>query len=86
LQAPSAPPGGWHHIAYTYDPAVGHALYLDGAQLVGSTQLPKAGSIATVTMGTFAVPWEMYAGLLDDVRIYDRPLNSDEVRALARGF
>jgi hypothetical protein len=86
-QIPDVPPRGWHHIVYTYDGNSGHGLYLDGSTsiLSNSTRL-RSGTTATVTLGTFEVGWEMYAGVLDEVRVYDRVLNLDEIRTLARGY
>jgi hypothetical protein len=87
LQIPVVPTRGWHHVAYYYEGNGRHGLYLDGTTLAAISAAPlRSGATATVTLGTFEVGWEMYAGVLDDVRVYDRVLNADEIRTLARGF
>jgi len=70
----------WTHVAATYD---GSALriFLDG-QLVNST--PANGSIVASTRELWLgrAPWgEGMNGTLDEVRIYNRALSEDEIRA-----
>jgi hypothetical protein len=75
----------WHHAAYTYDGAQ-HRLYLDGVAVPEMvTEVPKAGAALRVRLGSYQVPSEVYAGLMDDVRIYSRALEPAEVATLARG-
>ncbi len=81
-EAPS--PGVWHQIAYTFD-GVTHLLYIDGTLAGTGTTASQAGSVNTVRLG-FWNPQERYAGGLDDVRIYDRPLGPSEIAALAQGL
>jgi hypothetical protein len=70
---------GWSHLAATYDGS-SLKLYVNGGLV---QTLAVAGSILTSTgvlhMGGNAVWNERYAGLLDDVRIYNRALNGTEI-------
>ena len=79
----------WHHVAVVVDEAElpnlhDHVtLYMDGTVQeihdIGLLDLWPllTGSDLDVRIG------RGFTGLLDDVRIYDRPLSEDEVRALA---
>lgn len=78
----------WIHVAAVYDGST-MKLYKDG-ELVGSRS--KSGNIATgsgvaVRIGDDPTdsgeePW---AGMLDDIRIYNRALSAEEIQALAAG-
>jgi hypothetical protein len=82
VTAPAVPAPGFHHWAYTFD-GTAHRLFLDGRS-VATRNLPQArGSIASFLIGTYAVPNEMCAGQLDDLRIYDRALTNVEIATLA---
>ncbi len=72
---------GWTHVAVVYadrEPV----LYVDGSRV-------KAGMKSTMEvhpsceLGGGSSRYGSYDGLLDDVRIYDRALSEEEVRALA---
>jgi PKD repeat protein len=73
--------GAWTHLATTYDGATVR-LYVNGAQV---RSLAVAGSMAVSTgalkLGGNGVWGEWYAGLLDDVRIYNRALTAAQVQA-----
>ena len=72
----------WTHLATTYDGAV-QRIYVDGV-LAGSR--PQTGSIA-VSSGALRIggnnSWadEFFAGLLDEVRVYNRALSAAEIEA-----
>ncbi len=74
------PLNAWSHLAATYDGET-LRLYVNGAQ-VG--QLASAGSIVTSTgalwIGGNSVWSEWFAGLIDDVRIYNRVLTPAEIQ------
>ncbi|HWC25816.1 MAG TPA: LamG-like jellyroll fold domain-containing protein [Solirubrobacteraceae bacterium] len=76
------PLGAWSHVAVTYDGSA-LRLYVNGSQ-VGSRAM--AGSIATsdgeLKIGGSAAADEWFKGLIDNVRIYDRALSSDDLKAL----
>jgi glucose/arabinose dehydrogenase/PKD repeat protein len=75
------PLDAWSHLATTYDGTT-LRLYLDG-NLISST--PFAGSITTSTgelwIGGNPVWAEWFAGLIDEVRVYDRALSGPEIQA-----
>jgi hypothetical protein len=81
----AAPPAaGWHHIAYTYDGTT-HRLFVDGTQRDTSTTAADKGAVSTARLGANYDQSEPYKGLLDEVRIYDRPLSVAEIAALNAG-
>jgi hypothetical protein len=69
----------WTHLAVTYDGSV-LALYRNGA-LVATTLLsgPIATSAGALRIGGNSVWQEPFAGLIDDLRIYDRALSAGEI-------
>lgn len=84
-----APSGRWQHLAATFDgQARVMAIYVDG-QLANSQRSPDSLRYTTheVSIGcrqsnetsAYNLP---FSGLIDDVRIYDRALNANEVRSL----
>ncbi|MEZ5276879.1 MAG: LamG domain-containing protein [Opitutaceae bacterium] len=78
--------GVWYHGAMTYDGTT-LRLYLDGTE-VGSTAL--SGIIATdssmgVAAGSQPDGSQSFDGLIDDVRIYSKPLTQSEVQAISEG-
>jgi Concanavalin A-like lectin/glucanases superfamily/Domain of unknown function (DUF1929)/Bacterial Ig domain len=83
--AASGPPAlglaTWTHLAMTWDGAQVR-LYVDGA-LVATRAAP--GNLLTSTgqlkIGGNALRGEFFSGLIDDVRVYDRPLSSDKIGA-----
>ena len=80
--------GRWYHAALTYD-GTALRLYLDG-QPVGST--PLSGpvdadpampvAVGNQPAGAGARPFD---GLLDDIRILQRPLSPSELAAIVSG-
>src|SRR5207247_1660526 len=85
----SLPTNVWHHVFVTYDgskTAAGAKVYVDGK----SRPLDTANDKLSATI-TNAVPLLIGArlkafpfnGLIDDVRLYNRPLKSEEVADLA---
>jgi len=90
----------WAHIAGSYDPAKGMAIYLDGA-LAG--ELALQGSLVPadredLVIGRARDPilpaqWihpkipvrYSFDGILDDLRIYDRSLTADEIATVYAG-
>jgi hypothetical protein len=80
--APAAPGPGFHHWGYTFDGTV-HRLYVDGKAVANKTVKPPQNAVASLIIGTYAVPNEMCAGQLDGLRIYDRALAATEIASLA---
>ena len=93
--SPSADPGphvwdgNWHFVVGTYDGTTVR-LYVDGSEVTPGTasdtvigyQLPTD----TFTVGGYPDPncrqFAFYTGALDEVRVYDRALNADEISQL----
>lgn len=75
------PAGRWVHLAGTYD---GQALriYVNGEeQGVMERSGPIRPNTFPLVLGNYAVGHDAYfAGLLDEVKLYDRALSADEVR------
>ena len=79
--------GEWHHIAGTWS-AEGVLAYADGKP---AAKLP-AGGLLPLSLGkTFRIgdhPWHIArktTSLIDEVRIYDRPLSSNHIAAHFQG-
>jgi len=81
--------GRWHHVAVTYD---GKTLrsYVDGVEKSHAAQKPGplkktdwdlciGNSVVDYESGEF----EAYDGLIDEVRIYNRALSTQEIKVLA---
>ncbi len=83
--------GQWHHVAFVYNQAAGgtDTFYIDGVAS-GSTTHGTAWSwpaAQPVTLGyspssTF---WYKYNGLLDEVRMYNTPLNATQIGSIFNG-
>jgi hypothetical protein len=80
LRGTSAVPAGvWSHLATTYDGAT-LRLYVNGTQVASRA---VTGSITlssgALRLGGNAVWGEYFGGLMDEVRIYNRPLTAAEI-------
>ena len=77
----------WYHLVYIYE-SDRHTLYVDGA-LVGSVpNIPVSGPVGNAVLGCYdagILGSEMYEGLLDDLRIYDKVLSQTEIDRLQQG-
>lgn len=74
-------PDQWAHLAVTYDGATAN-LYLNGTL---SGTLSKSGPLAFSPTSPFRIGgesiWrEFFAGMIDEVRIYNRALSASEIR------
>src|SRR5690349_4406198 len=82
--------GQWHHVSFTYGSLGGPAIFVDGSVWGIGT---GSGPISEVNLTTpdfsfgssaggssCGVP--SYVGDLDDIRIYDRPLDGEELGSL----
>jgi len=85
--------GQFHHLAATYDSAAAEMrIYLDGralpANLIGASHRaagPVVGTSTELMLGgglIESVQTYFQKGLLDEVRIYNRALSAEEVRAV----
>ncbi len=80
ISAPaSIPVGAWTHLAATYD-GTSLRLYMNGVQVGNGT---ASGGIAAtsnaVRIGGNVPYGEYFSGLIDEVRLYDRPLTPAEI-------
>ena len=75
----------WHHAAITFDEEYQSKIYLDGILIDETTLEPIVfDQVYNKFIGRHVVdPNRDFVGLLDDVRIYDRPLSDAEVQALS---
>ncbi|WP_396591622.1 LamG-like jellyroll fold domain-containing protein [Allomuricauda sp. R78024] len=77
--------GEWHHVAYTYDGDT-IKLYVDGVEdftISGITVLNTGNTGETdINIGS-QLGGSIFQGAIDDVRIFDTVLTSDEVRILS---
>jgi len=87
VSMPTVPTGEWHHLAFVYSVTNDtKAIYYDG-ELHNSSST----SIDTLTSSRdhVAVGWpsdgNYFDGMIDDLRLYDRPLAKSEIALLAGG-
>ncbi len=73
------PAGTWTHLAATYDGAI-LRLFVNGAE---ASQFATGGSIAVsngdLWIGSNNVWGERFSGLIDEIRVYNRPLTASEI-------
>ncbi|MCE7011908.1 PQQ-dependent sugar dehydrogenase [Kibdelosporangium philippinense] len=75
----AVPANTWTHLAVTYD-ATTIRLYVNGNQVA---TVPSAGSMTVsgnpLRIGGNLIWGEYFGGLIDDIRIYNRPLSATEI-------
>jgi hypothetical protein len=84
--------GAWHHVAATVDSAKVMKIYVDGIQRVSDTHAivawtPGADSNLAMAIGSL-YPYGTntafcFDGKMDNVRVYDRELGTNDIRTLA---
>lgn len=76
----------WHLLTFVRDAST-LATYIDGVQ-VAATQAPQgsitAGQVDGIRIGQSLGGGDSYTGVLDEVRVYDRALSSQEITKLSR--
>jgi hypothetical protein len=67
--------GNWHHVAFVWD-GINRRLYVDDVLVAEDTQVSLEGSAGKQLIGCGAnmAPSTFFTGLIDDVRIYNRPI------------
>ena len=89
VNPPAILPTGWHHVAASINSATMRIyLYVDGALVANGPTLllPKDLGVSTQNwLARSQYPDSYYKGALDDVRIYDRALATDEVMDIVSG-
>ncbi|HVK09974.1 MAG TPA: PKD domain-containing protein [Gemmataceae bacterium] len=69
----------WAHLAATYD-GITLRLYVNGVEVRSKAVAgPLRQTAGPLRIGGNAVWGEFFSGLIDDVRVYDRPLTSAEI-------
>jgi hypothetical protein len=75
------PLNAWTHVAVTFDGGT-ERMFINGVEV---SSAPASGSIVqssnSLRIGGNAVWGEYFAGLIDEVRIYDRALTATEIQA-----
>lgn len=76
----------WHHVVATYDADATLSIYVDGAPVedtIPASSIPATA--APLLLGGISIgntPTAFYSGQIDDLQIYDQPLNADQVQNL----
>nr|MBA3939110.1 LamG domain-containing protein [Planctomycetota bacterium] len=74
--------GRWYHLVATFDGAQ-RECWIDGVKLGSLASNPPPARSGEVMIGTLGARDScVFHGAIDDLRIYDRALGSDEIRAL----
>lgn len=78
--------GNWSHFVYTHDSLLGGKFYLNGIPLI-SNNINGAicSSLESLLIGADnngGTLWRYFNGKLDDIRIYNRALDSSEIQQL----
>ena len=78
-------PGNWYHVAATFNDSTDSiSLYIDGVETAnGVLTLSLEVNTADLLIGSSTFAGEIWPGVLDEVRIYDRMLVAAEIAALA---
>jgi hypothetical protein len=82
-------PGQWYHVAMTYDSDLNVKVYLNGV-LAGQGQSTSAEDLpAMLAIGAYGLApsgaTEFFNGLVDEVKVYTRPLSGAEIQATYNG-
>jgi hypothetical protein len=76
----------WHHVCGTYDGTTAR-IYVDGTEAASASEPGGITSASeTVYIGGRPSAVDYFDGYMDDIRIYDRALNADEISELASGL
>jgi len=81
-------PGRWVHLALVDSAGAANRLYVNGEMVLGP---PLARAVASTDQlrigirGGDSAPSQFFAGIADELQLYDRPLSTAEVGALYRG-
>ena len=80
----------WHHLALVYDPARGVNIYTDGEDVSGKNSAGAFNYDSCRNGGVFYLGGKSTAvdapfrGCLDEVKVFDKPFNIPQVRAVMR--
>ena len=84
--APNIPLNQWSHLAAVFDDTANtYTLYLNGVavatQCETTAPVPHTQALVFGQSGCSSCGFERWRGLLDEIRIYNRPLSAAEVQA-----
>ncbi len=86
MSGPGLPVNAWVHVALTIQSNTAR-LYVNGVQTAVNTNItydPKQVGTSNIWLGRSQYPWDPYFnGILDNVALYKRALNSTEISVLA---
>jgi hypothetical protein len=80
----------WHHLVFTFDRDVAARTYVDGVQDGGSV-ISQWSSVDMISPNPFRIgaynntdgnPMAFFTGQLDEVRVYNKALSTDEISNL----
>ena len=71
----------WHHCVYIFD-GKQHLFYIDGKKSAESLAQLQTGTPDMLMLGNYPGGDQYFAGCIDDVRIYNRPLSQAEVQII----
>jgi hypothetical protein len=73
----------WHHVAVTHDQATGQVVLYEDGEIDATGQISYGATYAAVNcIGAGYQNLDAFAGLLDEVAVYNHPLEPDEVLGL----
>jgi hypothetical protein len=85
VAAPSAiSAGGWHHAAYSFDTTT-NQIYVDGALVASSINLPDDRTPTTSWLGTLDGTSDLFKGAIDDFRVFNVARSGEQIAAEAAG-
>jgi len=74
----------WHHVAYVFD-GMQHVVYLDGARVAQGDLMANHRTPTTTWLGTTDGSSDLFAGKLDEVRVWDLARTDAQIAAEAAG-
>ncbi|MBU0714998.1 MAG: carbohydrate binding domain-containing protein [Verrucomicrobia bacterium] len=81
---------GWHHVAFTYDGVNTVKCYQDGILVLTDTT-SSSGPLQwqwaqKLYIGQVSTGINLFKGMIDEVRIYNRPLSAEEIINHVQGY
>ena len=70
--------GTWHHAAYTFDGST-NQLYVDGALVASSSELPDKRTPTTCWIGSLDGTRDLFEGRMDDVHVFEVARSSEQL-------
>ena len=72
--------GKWHHVAYTFDGTT-NQLYVDGALVASSGDLPDKRTPTSCWLGTLDGTRDLFQGRMDDLRVFEVVRSAEQIAA-----